>query len=370
MNRSNILYICRYAANYSGNFIPSISSLGCRLSALHNVYYLFPEAARGKPWVSELPVPAEQIFFCEFTPMKLFLFCRDIALRFKHRKTFVHTHFMGGPALLTVNLCFRNRMNHYHMFVPPADGFKEKVRRFIARINYRGSIVIGVSDTQDSALRAYLPGSIIETVPNGIDFEHLTAASLTSARPEYMENGTFNILMHGSHFYWKGVDFAARVVEQLNLHGKHCNLYITCGDIEFTESQLHAVVTHPEYFRVIKGVEDVKNLYDNADLMLSASRFDAFGYAIVEAAYSECQIVATDIPGPNMLKDIPGIHWIESENEMDLANAILEVMEAKRNGSAAAVKQKQKEYVASRYNTDIWTERVLKLYHKHFGITT
>ena len=368
MQRYNILYICRYAANYSGNFIPSLAKLGSAASSRHNVYYLFPEDSRGKHWIRELPVSEDHIFFCDFNPVKLFRFCRDLAQSLKQDPTVVHTHFMGGPSLLAVNLCFRRILNHYHMFVPPVNGWKDRLRRMIAMLNYRNSVVIAVSDTLTAPLQRYLPWSKVVSVPNCVDFAHLSEASAHSSRPDFMDADVFNILIHGSHFYWKGVDFAARVVERLNEQGHRCKLYITSGDIGFTESQLHQVISHREYFRVINGVEDVKNLYDNVDLMLSASRFDAFGYAIVEAAYSKCQVVATDIQGPNMLKDIPGIRWVGSEDEADLENAILEAMEAKHSGTAMAMKQLQREYVSTHYKVDTWVKQVLALYQEHYGI--
>ena len=368
MNYKNILYVCRYAAPYSGNFIPSIAQLADKVVGNHDVYFLFPEESREKHWLRELPVSSDHILFCSFHPIDMYKFCRALSRKLGREQTIVHTHFMGGPSLFSVNLCFRRIMNHYHMFVPPVKSWKDRLRRTIAMFNYRNNIVIAVSNTLTAPLQKYLPWSTVVSIPNCEDFAHLTAGAAHSTRLDFLEDDAFNILIHGSHFYWKGVDYTARVVEKMNEQGYRCRLYITSGDVGFTESQLHSVITHREYFQVIKGVEGVKNLYDNVDLMLSASRFDALSYAIMEASYSECQVAATDIRGNNMLKDIPGIRWIESENEADLENAILEAMEAKRNGTVLAIKQLQREYVLTHYNVDIWVDQVIALYQKHFGI--
>lgn len=97
---------------------------------------------------------------------------------------------------------------------------------------------------------------------------------------------------------------------------------------------------------------------------ISPSRSEAFGYSVVEAAYCETQVIASDIPGQNSLKDIPGILWIEKENSVALSNAIDKCFYRRKKQLDYLKKQKkvQKEYIRKNYNLNTWCDEIIEVY--------
>ncbi len=64
----NIIHICYFASNYPGNFIACLSKLTLASSQDHEIYFLFPEKARGQEWLSMLLVPEDHLFFVNSLP--------------------------------------------------------------------------------------------------------------------------------------------------------------------------------------------------------------------------------------------------------------------------------------------------------------
>ena len=70
-------------------------------------------------------------------------------------------------------------------------------------------------------------------------------------------------------------------------------------------------------------VENIKEVYEKTDIFLAPARSEAFGYAVVEALYCGCEVIASDIPGQNKIEKYVGIRWIQSENVEELQKAII-----------------------------------------------
>ena len=105
-------------------------------------------------------------------------------------------------------------------------------------------------------------------------------------------------------------------------------------------------------------VNEIEKLYRSTDIFISPSRSESFGYAVAESAYCGCHVIATDIPGQNTLKNIPGIQWIESENVSALASSIRHVQNKTINPSAA------RDYVENHYSSKAWSEHIINVYKK------
>lgn len=367
MEGKNILYICDYGAGYTGSFIASLSPLSKKAGEKHQVYFLFPEAARGKSWLSQLPVKEGHLFFSDFSVKSLFKICRKLSGLLHSSETIVHTHFVGDFRLLAVRSAFRNVICHYHMMVPMGTTIGKKVKQMVRRVIYWKLIVVGVSEAVTKDAETYFYKTNCECIPNAVDFKMMDHCS---APPYEMADwaGQFHVLMHGSDFICKGVDLALRAVEELNdQYHDAFHLYMTSNHVEETWNQIRSVIGKPRNITVVPSLENIKSLYDSMDLYISPSREEAFSYAVVEAAYSGCQVAASDIPGQNTMKSVPGIFWFEKDDIQGLKNAILMAMEVCRSGEAVRIKEKQRDYVTREFRVETWVDRNIALYDRFFG---
>lgn len=364
--RKGIIYICRYRAFYPGNFIASIEKLAI---AAHRdgyeVYFLFPDSVKQHDWIQALPVPPENLMFSDFSKRHLYSFCRQFVHEHRGIHMTAHTHFLSGLSLLAVRLCFDQCFCHFHMTVKKPVSLYRKMRRLLVRFFYRNCIIIGVSDVVSRDLKAFFPHNIVENVPNAIDFDYISGNLCSGEIPEYLDSNTFRILIHGTNFHTKGVDTAVRAVASLNKKQVPCKLYITTHSVDATNSFLTSLGEDLSMIQPIHVVKDIMDVYNNVELFLSPSREEAFGYAVAEAAYSNCLVIASDVPGQNTMKDIPGICWIQPDNDAQLEAAILDAVSFSGTEQAQAMKSRQKAYVVSEYNIDKWVNKTLEVYRRH-----
>lgn len=369
MEGKNVLYICDYAAAYAGNFIASISALAEQVQKKNQVYFLLPEPAKKFTWVNMLPVESSHIIWCDFSFKSLLSQCRQLSRQLGREKTVVHTHFIADLFLLAIRASFPKVICHYHMTVPVCYNLAKKAKRMVRRLIYKGVVLIGVSEAVTADIGQYFwkPASVC--VPNAIDFASLEKCSEGSQVPEiFLEKKTFRILMHGTDFYRKGVDLAAKVIQELNVEYENgFSLYVTSHDTEDARRIIDSMGGAAADITVMKPVVNIKKVYDNVELFISPSRAEAFGYAVVEAAYASCQVAASDVPGQNTMKSIPGVIWFEKDDAAGLKNAILEARRRREDGSAAKIKEEQRTAAVREFRIEKWVEQNLAVYSKYFG---
>ena len=367
MSIKNIIHICYFSSDYPGNFIASLSRLTAETEKQYSVYFLFPVQAQHATWLSMLPVASDHIFFCDFSPKSLYVCCKKLLPMLGNQLTIAHTHFIDYFHLLAVKLCFKNNVCHYHMAAPNDNTLKRKIRKALCNIIYANSTIIAVSEPVANRLRLYFKSALCECVTNAIDFERLDTYSAHCSQRIDLDFGEFSLLIHGSDFYRKGVDLAIQAVEQLNDEcNVKCSLLITAHPTSVAESLVQKHSRSNAAIKVIDVTREIKDLYDSIDAFISPSRSEAFAYAVAESSYCRCQVIASDVPGQNTMKDIPGIIWIESNNIQSLKEAILTAIERKKSDRLEAIGVQQKEFVRENYGIDLWVNRIINIYQEHF----
>ena len=367
MQGYNLIYICDYAAKYSGNFIPSLAALAKKASEHNHVYFLFPEQAKGMHWLKNLHIDPSHILFCDFHPVHIHKFCKKLSRQLSDAPVVVHTHFVDRLCLLGIRLVFRNHVFHYHMSTPDRGKPDKEIKRIARILIARGSIIIGVSKAVTESLKTFYPSNDCICIPNAVAFDCLDLFSENKPLHDYIDKDRFSVLIHGSNFWIKGTDIAIRAVEELNREQRcNCKLYITSYNFTELSQNVFDVCGNSTNIQIIDVVEDIKNLYDSVDLFVSPSRKDASPYSILESCYSNCQVVASDIPGPDGLKDVPGIQWVEAENVESLKNAILTAYANKQQGLVADINRMQKDYVVEKYNISSWVQQNMDVYNRYF----
>lgn len=368
MEGKNILYICDYAAHYTGSFIASMSLLAKKAGERNQIFFLFPESAKGKRWLPMLPVDEDHLFFVDFSVKNLAVECKLLSRLLDPKNTIVHTHFVGDLRLLAVRSTFSNVICHYHMMVPMGPTLMKKIKRQVRRVIYRNLIIVGVSEAVREDAKEYFDKARCECVPNAVAFsilEHSSAASvvLKDKRPH-----EFRVLMHGSDFICKGVDVGIKAINELNReYPGEFKLYMTSNNVQLTKDQILEITDVTENIFVIQSVENIKSLYDSVDLYISPSREEAFSYAVVEASYSDCLVAASDIPGQSTMKPVPGILWFGKDDVQGLKNAVLQSREYIRNGKSLEIKEQQRAFVTQAFRIEEWVERNLTIYDKYFS---
>lgn len=353
MRIRRVIFVCNYAANYGGNFLASLKSLAERLLNENiNPIFIFPNKAKAKNW--EVDLDKFEIHYTEFDLPSL----KNCLISILNDGDIIHSHFATRSDLVAIRRAAKTKnvkiIHHLHMFIEPG---RNLLKYWIGCIYYRfisrGSFFIAVSPETYKRGSQRFGKKNMYMVRNAIDILRLSPQNVKYA----VRN---SILIFGTFFYEKGVDLAISAVDSIS-YSNSLKLDIVSNDVHDTESKIKETFGEiPAFVRIIPAVKNINLLYQTHFLFLAPSRVEAFSYSAVEAAYCGLQVIASDIPGQNTLKDIPGIEWIKPNKASYLKTAI-ERQYANCDNNYNCLSKRQK-YIRDHYSLHSWVEGVLNVY--------
>ena len=367
--------VANYAAFYSGNFIASLNALEAML-AEHGVgvSYVFPKNAPFANWGEDgRYLEYHDVRTADFAPTVLAAELKKLVQSdILAAHTIIHMHFLDWKAIGAITRALRGEgciliaQEHMRMDFGREQAKRTLVRRakdWLKQRLYRYATsdcrMLGVSDAVYQDL-CRIRGEYAQTylVRNAISTQRLDGAWDNALSLDPMRD----VVIFGTHFERKGVDIALRAV--MRAKSKLRLVVLTHREAE-TQVKLDAV--EPEwsnYAAVYHVVENIASVYNYALGFLSPSRSEAFGYAVVEAAYCDTQVIASDIPGQNSIKCVPGIRWVHTEQADELAEALdacyqLRLTKPKK---LQAQKEEQKNYIRTHFGVESWCEEIMQVY--------
>lgn len=348
-----ILHICDYAALYRGNFIDSLESVETFQNNITNVY-LFPSYAKhteAEKWISEMNGKHTVAYIQEENYIKNILLVRHILK--KHKVDNIVRHFSDLRIDIAIKFLFNSKkvVRFFHCGYTIDSKLKHMLRRFIWKHNK----LVGVSNFTANQTQYAFPDFSVTPILNGIHFERLDKID-----PIQKPNGT-SLLMLGWNYEGKGVDLAVKVVSELQ---KKYNLTLRIVGLQ-NEDKIKNFIReltgeNPSWIQYLPPTNNIGTYYTAADIFLSPSRHEAFGYANIEAAYCKNSIVLSKVDGQGELQ-INGAYWFESENleefTKQLETAILELNTPEK----IAQRELVREQVQQIYSLENWSNKLVDL---------
>lgn len=361
-----ILYVMNYAASYRGNFMDSLASLDKKLRSeeLKSIY-LFTGNAKNKGamnWIGEMQQRGEEVYFLTENRKQDAKLIRKL-IKEKNVKI-VHTHFITMQQYLAVyQATFGSRvpvLMHMHNHSREAGNLFKNILR---RVLYGKCIMIACSQSVYRSLERDYPENEKYTIDNGVNFTRLDTYEILTEDNFGLKKSHGVFLIFGFDFYRKGVDLAVKALNLLREQGHYYSLLVSLSsNFEHVEQRIVEILGEmPSWIKVIPARSDVATLYNFVDVFLSPSREEGLPYSVVEAGYSQCSVVMSNISAQKNLK-IPYGYWFESENVEDLANKILKAQmeheEKLKNWDTV------KQSMRKNYPLDVWSQQVNELYKK------
>ncbi len=361
-----ILHIMNYAASYRGNFMYSLVSLDGKLRAdgVKSIYLFTREAKiqSSMSWIGEMQRQGEDVYFlAEKRKQDADL----IRWLMKEKKVkVIHTHFITMKQYLAVyQATLRSEipvLMHMHNHSRKAENL---FKSFLRRALYRKCIMVACSQSVYHSLERDYPKNEKYTIDNGVDFSRLDVYETITGKAFGLEKSQGVLLIFGFDFYRKGVDLALKAMKQLRDRGYHYSLLVALSsNFEQVEDSIVNILGEmPSWIKVISARSDVATLYNFADVFLAPSREEGLPYSVVEAAYSSCSVVMSNISAQKNLK-IPYGYWFENENVEDLADKILKART--EHSKKLENWDKVKQFMKKNYSLETWSEQVRMLYKK------
>ena len=167
--------------------------------------------------------------------------------------------------------------------------------------------------------------------------------------------------MFGWPFFRKGVDNAIEAIDRLNAEdGNYLLAIALAGPSALIEGEiLNKFGQVPSWIKFLSPSNDAAKYYNASDVFLSASREEGLAYSVLEAAFCDCMVVASEIGGHAL--DIPYIEAYQVTNIDKLSDA-LKRMCNKTEEEKREIKAAQREYVTRVYDVNTWSKDVIAAY--------
>ena len=312
----NILQVCAYAAPYPGNFINSLKKLADRnLKKGYNTIFAFPITAQKIDWCRDLereykiyylPLNKARIYFKTYSVLKQIFQENDIEI--------AHSHFELYD--IPTKVCAPKNTKVFWHLHDALDLIYSKSKIFHkllwkAQYRYFGKKVKLLSVSEKGKKFAISLGFDKKNaffVPNGIDTDRIRVRNISSKDIDY--------LMFGWDYYRKGVDILESVLK---------NNFCERNFVVINSDEKKIEFSNGSKLNFESPVSDVSQLYSNTKVFLHISRQEGLSYALLEAIYSGCLVICSDIDQNLFAKNIPTVHFVKVGDADDLYNKIKQI---------------------------------------------
>lgn len=345
-------FISSYMGPYPGNYIASV--VACEKAMQKKGYYsiyVFPKNVEHFDWVNMLREITSHIYFLDYAPYSLHNVRMLKEIFTKERINLIYSRMCGWD--FTAHFAAPKLPIIWHMEMRVV--VTEVVRRIKNWLKFNilafgKTYHIAVSKPVTDAINSLHPKHRCTTIYNALDFTRLAPK-----RRAFPSNGPCNLLIFGWLPEVKGLDLALDACEILNRNGKQVHLLVSAqkATLDYVAERYHI---QPAWLELIPPTDNISELYEKADVMLSASRSEGFSYALAEALYSGLPAIYSDIPGTSWADDFSSVYRFRSGDVNDLVRAISTCCE---KPISEQQRNLNREKMMVSYSINTWTDKVI-----------
>lgn len=317
MNKK-VAFISSYYGPYFSNYVASILELEKRLQTFGiESVYIFPIETKNFEWMKMLLQITSNIYFLEYKPYSISNILSIRKLIKQEKVNLIYSRMCGWDLTVRFACPFLPVVWHMDMNVN-LTVLSKRIKNWIKFkfLGFGKTFHVAVSETVCNTINSLKPKNGCELIVNAIDFSRLKREFKTK------DNGELKILVFGWSPYVKGVDIAVKACEFLVGNNEKITLYIS------SQSQTNDYFKEkydniPDWIKLIPPTDNISELYNNVDIMLSSSRSESFSYCIAEAIYMGLPVIFSDIPGTSWAKEFRNTFQYSVENVDELADLIV-----------------------------------------------
>jgi glycosyltransferase involved in cell wall biosynthesis len=338
-----IVHAASYGNPRPGSFIPSIVRLAEAIRAKGSRLAFVTTAVQNATWLEEVAQRCD--LYCVSTAAQAARVVRQL------QPDIIHTHFDAFDIPLTLTNLTSNGRIFWHQHSMRTGGLQSHLK-FIVKYLLLGTKVeafVTASHAVADQLRSFgAPIQKVKTIANAVDLDIYrppTEAEQAAARARLGLDGEDAILLFGRDIHIKGVDVFWEAVRELD------------RPVIILVGAPAAAISHirPYAGRLLEidSVQDVRELYWAANLLVMPSRTEALPYVLLEALACGLPVVASNLQTiQDVIHDLPLTYLVPVGDPHTLAAAI----------SRAERKKVDRTQDMSRFGLDRWTAEILSLY--------
>lgn len=357
MLEKNVLQVCAYAAPYAGNFINTLLKLdSCYRRRGYKTIFAFPENAKKLEWCTEL----EKHFKVYYLPLdnariKPNTYSKMKKIYNENNVIIVHSHFelYDIPVKLVASKNIKVFW-HLHDSLDMIYNKSNFVYKILWKLQYsifsKNVKLLSVSEkAKVFAIKLGFNSNNAYFVPNGIDTERINLTKKEHNKFKY------DFLLFGWDYYRKGVDLLLRSIEIIKK--ENFKVALVAGNDTWK------LININEYVQLVNQdpVNEVSKLYKNTNCFLHISRSEGLSYALLEAIYSGCIVLCSNIEQNMFAKIFPTVFFVKNESVQDIALNMKRVMNSEIFISKKDI-DNAKKLIEENYSLDSWTKKIMEFY--------
>ena len=109
------------------------------------------------------------------------------------------------------------------------------------------------------------------------------------------------------------------------------------------------------------SIDNVSALYHSTKCFLHISRQEGLSYALLEAIYSGCIVICSDIEQNLFATEFPTVIFVQTANSDDLAHKMDMLLAGNINITDEMVNQ-SKKMIREKYSIDSWVKKIQSFY--------
>lgn len=372
MRIRTVCHICDFGPEYGGAFIESLLFLSryCRDNLQISTFCVFPDRAKNRSWLSRLDEEGIGYGFVSYK--------RNVAGQVRNllsdrEPLILHSHFFffDLTAILLKYTASKNVKVVWHYHSQPASTRWQKLRDQIKLgviFTLWGTRCIAVGDgVFHSLLRAGLSKGKVVLIHNAVNTSRFipNSASRIKARQSLKAlNHTTVFLLLGYAPHIKGVDIFVKAAAEVIARGSSAKLFVIVGRRETREcvSNMPCASNLGDALVVIEPVEDFPILLNGVDVLVSASRTEGFGFAVIEAMAMEKLALCSDIEPVRQTYGRSDGVWLFPTEDWKMLAELMEKSVRLPLDEKQSLGRMNRQYVIENHSLDRWSEKVGCLY--------
>ncbi|MCQ2455373.1 MAG: glycosyltransferase family 4 protein [Clostridia bacterium] len=353
-----IAIITSYDGPYGGNFIASIKALDKKIKDNgYKTVYIFQRKVKDFSWIQQVIGFADKVYFLEYKPNSLSNVKEIRKILLSENVKLIYSR-MGGWDLAAHFAALKLPIV-WHMEMEPNLSVKSKRIKYFGKyriLSNKNVYSVAVSNPGADTLNTLNLKNKCISIPNAAAIDKL----IKKDEPNFNKTPIKNLIVFGYNPYVKGLDLVFDALEVINKDETKCKLLISAQELTYKYTESRYGNNIPSWAELLEPTENVSEIYNRADIMISSSRREGFSFCLLEALYSGLPSVYSDIPGTNWADEMKGVYRFESGNANDLIRAINECME---HSVTKNEQEHNRKLITEKYSLDVWTEKFIKLFN-------
>ncbi len=345
--------VASYFGPYNGNFISSLIALHDEMSKHgHEMCYVFPKEADNFEWMHFLREKTNSIYCIPYHGLRINDIIKLKEIFKKENVDLIYSRMCGWDFAAHFAAPLTPIVWHMDMCVN-LDTLSKRIKNWIKFhiLSFGKTYHLAVSNAVAEIINSLKPVNPCVGIPNALEFDRLPKNFVDTCKKI-----PYKILVFGWAPIVKGLDTVLNACEILNKDYNIIELIVSSQEKTYKYIDERYKEKSPTWLKLLPPTNQIADVYNQVDIMISASRSEGFSYCLAEAIYCGLPVVYSDISGTSWAREFQNTHRFKVADVDDLCRAIIECIKI---GITHDEQQNNRDLLEKNYSMNNWATKIV-----------